>query len=905
MKRLLALTLIFTLLAAAPAAAVTYHDYVQETVIGDGITLTHIKRFESSGWQNINIVKADLTVDHIKAELLTDQRGTGYLSNVLNMAKADDSIAAVNSDFFGWKGAAGSANGYPVGLEIQDGKLISSANQASGYASLAVDETGWIFLDYLTTDITITAPDGESRKVKNINKYDPLDKINLYTAAFGPVSDGSYDNVLEVVVENGIVTDMRRELDGIPYPENGYIIRHLPEFDSFLLDHFSVGDPVQLDVSTNFDVEKMKLVAGGGTLLVKDGQKAPITHNVAGANPRTIGGTDQSGRYLYLITVDGRTNDAAGMTMSQMQDFLLEQNIYHAINFDGGGSTTMVTRDPQTGEHKVTNDSGTSYLRPVAVGVQLKSTAPQGELGSYLLYCDDTKVFAGTSRTFYVSGGLDQYKNPYHGELPPAAWEIDSEYGYFEGNVLHATKPGYGITVTARNGEVTGTMQIDILEPPVSLTPSPSHFYSFDAQDPVYTLWGTDARGMTALIEKRDITLSGELTGELGYKEVSAAGAHSFLTFCGPDSDTFEGGNGKASAYPSNTAKANYAISSEHAKSGSNAGKLYYDFTNQDAQTKAAYVVFNQPKPVIAGTKQIGVWVYSQYPLHQWLRAEFTDNKGELQRVTLSESIDFTGWKFLTAPIDASYQTLNKLYLVQNDHMVANAGYVLFDNLTFIQQAEPVNYPAELISVNPQAPSYTQGEYTFAVMGGLPSSQTLLANLFQTKAAFALNNAGASNAWFLTSMPSKLYNNLQLPYKGLNGYESYVDGRNQFITIHNSNDGISKTNKAQWDWLTTDLGKDYDNLFVFLPRNMDTITDAREAAVFRDILIEKAKEKNITVFYPDKADQVRWADGVQYISLAGVDAPDAALAAKFVSSYCYAKVTIVDGVPSVYFERIY
>lgn len=64
-----------------------------------------------------------------------------------------------------------------------------------------------------------------------------------------------------------------------------------------------------------------------------------------------------------LIVIDGRQPKAEGMSILELQDFLLSQNCINAINLDGGGSTTMWLKDAGVvnhpsdifGERKVAN----------------------------------------------------------------------------------------------------------------------------------------------------------------------------------------------------------------------------------------------------------------------------------------------------------------------------------------------------------------------------------------------------------------------------------------------------------------------------------------------------------------------------------------------------------------------
>lgn len=79
-----------------------------------------------------------------------------------------------------------------------------------------------------------------------------------------------------------------------------------------------------------------------GPLLLKDGKEVgmPETSLVIMKHPRTAAGliTDKK---LLLITLDGRTPEAYGMTLPELTELLRMFGCRDAINLDGGGSTTM------------------------------------------------------------------------------------------------------------------------------------------------------------------------------------------------------------------------------------------------------------------------------------------------------------------------------------------------------------------------------------------------------------------------------------------------------------------------------------------------------------------------------------------------------------------------------------
>ena len=99
----------------------------------------------------------------------------------------------------------------------------------------------------------------------------------------------------------------------------------------------------------------------GQSWLVRD--KTPVADlNDSLTAPRTAIGLDGGGTRLIMLVVDGRQPFySSGVTVQEMADLMIYYGGENAINLDGGGSSTLVIQDPQTGLYKVMNspiDSG-------------------------------------------------------------------------------------------------------------------------------------------------------------------------------------------------------------------------------------------------------------------------------------------------------------------------------------------------------------------------------------------------------------------------------------------------------------------------------------------------------------------------------------------------------------------
>lgn len=78
----------------------------------------------------------------------------------------------------------------------------------------------------------------------------------------------------------------------------------------------------------------------GDVMLVAKGAKVSGLDRTA-LHPRTAMGTNQNGRQLILIVVDGR-EASEGVTFDELADLLISHGAYAGMAFDGGGSSTMV-----------------------------------------------------------------------------------------------------------------------------------------------------------------------------------------------------------------------------------------------------------------------------------------------------------------------------------------------------------------------------------------------------------------------------------------------------------------------------------------------------------------------------------------------------------------------------------
>ncbi len=510
-KRILSLLLLMLLLAAeVVVAADPVYETTEEQWIAKGLHHKHILRLIEGGWQNINVITADFSEPTLQMKLLRSQDGVSSLETMMTHAQTADVDAAINGDFFAWRSGL-SGHGSSIGLMVEEKELITSSDTTDNMASFGQDILGNLLIDYIRTTITLTAPNGDSEQIKHLNKYDSLDGIVMYTRDFQEESFGSKDNIMEFVIERDKVVEIRQDMDPVIIPENGYVLTFLPEFNNFIPEHFQVGDEVKIEVTLTPD-RKLETAIGGGTMLITGGIAAKNTHNISGNNPRTAVGIDRTGKKLLMVTVDGRSQKSAGMTLSALRELMFELGAYDAINLDGGGSTRMIVRDNQDRTLKTVNQP--TENRAVINGIGVKSASKATGILGELFLEPEPKVFQGTSIKMPIRAEDTAYY-PMDINEKDIQFSASGVIGEWKGEEFYPKNSGT-LKVTAALGKVKSTCNIEVLEKPVKLV---VECYTKDGvKGELMNVWvkGIDRDGKVAMIPNRFVTFSSDKVRQEG-----------------------------------------------------------------------------------------------------------------------------------------------------------------------------------------------------------------------------------------------------------------------------------------------------------------------------------------------------------------------------------------------------
>jgi exopolysaccharide biosynthesis protein len=111
------------------------------------------------------------------------------------------------------------------------------------------------------------------------------------------------------------------------------------------------GETVRIVTRLTPHGKALRTVMGGWPRLVLHGKSvADSADKLEGTfprfsgekHPRTAVGFSRDSTKLYLVTVDGRSESASGVSLVELAGIMLNLGAYEAMNFDGGGSTAMI-----------------------------------------------------------------------------------------------------------------------------------------------------------------------------------------------------------------------------------------------------------------------------------------------------------------------------------------------------------------------------------------------------------------------------------------------------------------------------------------------------------------------------------------------------------------------------------
>lgn len=426
-----------------------------EIQLGKGLYFRKESTFYEWGVQRWNVVEMDYSDPSMALDLLFNKNGFSqrlHLSAMMD--QHPEMLVGINGDFFSM-----STPGFSIGPMMKEGKVLSNPHyNINQYASMLVDQSGTPFMAYIRPGVTVhNHTKGNITNIASINKpskyYGNIVAITKEYMKNSPGASKTFFDLTEVVVENGVVREVRFGQPSVPVPENGYILVAGGANSYVLSGNFAAGDKVELKTDLAIAHPSARLAIGGGSMLIKEGKALPITHQVKGKSQRSAIAITKDQKILF-VTVDGRKSPYIGMDEKDMQGYFLQKNVKDAMMLDGGGSTELIV------DGKIQNDlSGKE--RALLNGLGIRMNAPAGPIAQVDIHVMEDVIFEG-DKVELSARGKDASGNPVN--VTTSKFQVQGEgiSGQFDGRYFTPTSSGTGRLVAGYGG-VSGFKEIEVL----------------------------------------------------------------------------------------------------------------------------------------------------------------------------------------------------------------------------------------------------------------------------------------------------------------------------------------------------------------------------------------------------------------------------------------------------------
>lgn len=885
-KRILAAGLASMLLLTGIPGSVygaSLYEKSETQTIADGVTHQNLLRFGDQGWVNVNVIRKDLKNTNSALQVVSSAAGVSSRDTVPNMAKqVPNTVAAVNADFFYLMKPDS-----PLGVMVKDGKLISSPVLVKPYNALSVTTAGQAYFSTWQNNLSVTTQRGETIPISAFNKitwnYCKTTILDRNWGTYTPGMAAAYADMVEIVVEDGLVKEVRQGQPPVAIPQNGFVLLASGANGQKLAASIAAGEMLVFNAATSPGIENLNLAVGGGTMLVQNGQIASFTEPVNGYASRTALGVNNAGDQLIMATVDGRSASYKGYDNMQMASLMLELGAYNAMMMDGGGSTTMLRRNLGESGAEVVTYASDGKLRPVINSLVVSSTGQGGELAGILLKSAQEQAFAGTPVSLSVKG-YDKAYQPIAVGSEQVTYSVISGNGKIENSRLIPAESGTVIVEASYQGK-TAQKTIKVLSDlaAIELNLSDSSVNPGDGVN--LDVSGIDRNGYRAALSRDAVQFTDDKGLGTIQNGVYTAGLQEGSTIIRASFGGHKAAAALSSGYKRTPLKPleNYGyafVSQPQTVTGqvsvapggqvnANAARLDYNFIGSTGTT-AAYLTFASGGiPMTARPQKIGVWVNADQMTPHWIRGQIKDANGNAQTIEFKQGIDWTGWKHLEAAVPSNLAMpayLERLYVVEPNEYKTQ-GTLLFDGLEMMMPLPLAQLSADerggvtKDQFNQKPSSF---EKKWLVYGG--SSKT--DNLEKVVSTLA---DGYEMALFTGPYDSTVIGKSGKTAAGTNaGYATATRDNELLVFLNDQNDGLRKTDYNQWPWLKNLLETTQKkNVLIFLQKPIwgtGGFSDRKEADLLGEQL-SKLTEKgtNVYVFYGGGNTGIETRNGVRYL----------------------------------------
>ncbi len=883
-------------------ANVLIDEIVQRETVTKGLTYEYKSKFTQAGWVDLHVLKMDLAEEQIALDILQSSEAFGKKETLHALATKSEQnvVAGINASFFNMAGSSSE----PVGVIYEDGYSYAMHNyntSKKGVASLLQYESGRVLFDFFDTSFKVATDQGQNLYVEGINKIVIGKSPIIYNRNFGATTQqiDQSANLYKIVVQDNQVSQIigAKEPAQIPMMEQGYVIA-IPEAllaEAEYLKMFEVGTGVEFIVHSTINTEELKLAISGSGKVLENGQYSSEGHIISkdARQPRSVLGVTADGRYLIAMSIDGR-GASIGATHAEVASYLREYNVTDAIQLDGGGSTTLVSREVGHTDLRVKNTVSGGAQRKILNGLGFVSLAQTGPVKSIKIIQSDERIFKNNPVQLEVIG-FDENYNPVEINYRNLAWSVDGIQGNWQTNTFIPTVGGDG-TITCYYEGLMATSEIESLDAPIDIEVSPKILSLDHNQSGEFNVYGTDKSGYQGRIHNTDVTYTVEDNQGVGefrdgkFYTTSKNGIAKVTVSMGEQSTTayivvgneyspiaaFESMQYYPRSYPEESVQGEIFIETENTVDTDKAYRFNYSFS-KSSQAQAFYMMMNNfylNKP----TETISLWLNGNNSEHMF-RGNIIDAVGGQYTITFSHAINWTGWQEVEAEIPAGVQfpiQLDRLYVVALQSSEPYQGTLVVDQLSAMTTVDTSNLRFDeggFINDPLMAKIKPQDSFEIKLFGPTSFKNRLLDTVISSKVYEEMNQAdygvfaGSSDV-----DTSSLTGNYSI-WK--NTYSEKVVDKTKIITLGTASGGLRTTDYTQYSKLKQTLARTSENSIIIIGSKnpLTSFTDEKEGEFLHNIFKEYMEKTGKQIFYVNASGyttDVTIKDGVRYIDTSGL-----------------------------------
>ncbi len=353
------------LVVAAPALAGAQWDSSSTQTVAPGVI--HKRLVVNKGPWRLNVLEIDLRQPGLSIHGMRAMDAFIGRETVRSMedryAGPGKAIAAINGDFFNVR-TGESENNVVIEGDLSKGVTVSDSPYDAFntlHSEIGIDWNNRPYIERFGL-VARLSQGSRSMLLDGINFWPPdSSALVLYTKAFGDstppdtLSRHAALLPLRLLSRNGNTMTFRavgsiQQGGRFSLASSGVLAGSGPRIEA-LRTVARRGGVIRVVTGLTPDHGKLRTVVGGWPRIVRSGRnvaewadvvEGTIPRFSAARHPRTAVGISRDSKTLYLVTVDGRRESDSGMSLVEMGNAMLQIGAYDAMNFDGGGSTTMV-----------------------------------------------------------------------------------------------------------------------------------------------------------------------------------------------------------------------------------------------------------------------------------------------------------------------------------------------------------------------------------------------------------------------------------------------------------------------------------------------------------------------------------------------------------------------------------